>query len=64
MQFLLHEFFQAAAQTAETHDVRHRTVAAGAACAEAYRKLLEQVNMVGNILNKKLSLVPLLHKIL
>ena len=41
--------FQAAAQTAETHDVRHRTVAAGAACAEAYRNLLEQVNMVGHV---------------
>ena len=37
---------QAAAQTAETHDVRHRTVAAGSACAEAYKNLLEQVNIV------------------
>ena len=37
---------QAAAQTAETHDVRHRTIAAGSACADAYKNLLEQVNMV------------------
>ena len=46
IDIFLHLCLQAAAQTAETHDVRHRTIAAGSACADAYKNLLEQVNIV------------------
>ncbi|XP_052786529.1 talin-1-like isoform X4 [Mya arenaria] len=37
---------KAAAATAETHDVRARTIHAGGTCAGAYKNLLEQVNVV------------------
>jgi hypothetical protein len=37
---------QAAAASAETHDVRSKTVLAGSTCASAYKRLLEQVNVV------------------
>lgn len=38
--------FQAAAASAETHDVRAKTITAGSQCGTAYKILLEQVNMV------------------
>ncbi|XP_060579795.1 talin-1-like isoform X4 [Ruditapes philippinarum] len=37
---------KAAAASAETHDVRSKTVLAGSTCASAYKRLLEQVNVV------------------
>ncbi|XP_053387301.1 talin-1-like [Mercenaria mercenaria] len=37
---------KAAAASAETHDIRSKTILAGSTCAGAYKQLLEQVNVV------------------